>query len=62
VLVHSIGTMPAPRDPIELGAPMLLDGGKKISELSTAELFELNARLSTGAVSDAERPPVEELN
>jgi hypothetical protein len=33
--------------------------GRKISELSTAELIELNARLSTGVASDAEQPEAE---
>jgi Family of unknown function (DUF5681) len=36
--------------------------GKKISELSTAELIELNSRLAAGNAGDAEHPPVQELN
>jgi hypothetical protein len=34
--------------------------GKRLAELSTAELVELNARLSTVATSDTEQPPPEE--
>jgi hypothetical protein len=35
--------------------------GKKLSELSTQELIELNSRLvSSGAVGDTERSPAEE--
>ena len=37
--------------------------GKKISELSTAELVELNSRLVTsGAAGDAEQPTEEQLH
>ena len=36
--------------------------GKKISELSTAELIELNSRLAVGNAVDAEHPPAEGLN
>jgi hypothetical protein len=64
-----------PRD--RLGAAMhLLDRGvgkpcqsvdlilmaRKISELSTAELVELNTRLDVGNVGEVEHPPAEELN
>jgi Family of unknown function (DUF5681) len=34
--------------------------GKKISELSTAELIELNSRLVTGGAGEVEQPPAEE--
>jgi hypothetical protein len=35
---------------------------RKISELSTAELVELNTRLDVGNVGEVEHPPAEELN
>jgi hypothetical protein len=35
---------------------------RKILELSTAELVELNARLDVGNVGEVEHPPAEELN
>jgi hypothetical protein len=34
--------------------------GKRLAELSTAELVELNARLSTVATNDTEQPRTEE--
>jgi hypothetical protein len=34
--------------------------GKKLSELSTEELMELNSRLVTGAADDTAQPPAEE--
>jgi hypothetical protein len=38
------------------------DVGKRISELSTQGLIEINARLSTAVAGDAERPGEESLN
>jgi hypothetical protein len=35
---------------------------RKISELSTAELVEVNTRLDVGNVGEVEHPPAEELN
>ncbi len=36
--------------------------GKKISELSTAELIELNSRLASGLAGESEQPSPQELN
>jgi hypothetical protein len=47
--------MPKPTQAIDI---IML--GKKLSELSTAELVERNSRLASGIAGDTEQPPAEE--